>query len=79
VGAPVVGQTPVLIVVVFDNWQLDRELLGKKNCAYTEYSLLHDVLTISKVPVFVVHVINSLVETVMFVALSTATIENLML
>ena len=73
-GASDVGQTPVVIVVVFDNGQLDRDPLGKENRAYTEYSLLQDVLPISKVCVFVVHGINSLVETVLFVALSMATI-----
>ena len=76
-GAPDVGQTPVVIVVIFDNGQLDRDPLGKENCAYTVYSLLQDVLPISKVSVFAVHSINSLVETVLFVTLSTATIENL--
>ena len=79
VGASDVGQTPELIVVVFDNRQLDRDPLGKENCAYTEYTLLHDVLAISKVCVFVVHDINSLVETVLFVALSITMMKYLIL
>lgn len=77
VGESDVGQTPELIVVVFDSRQLDRDPLGKENSAYTEYALLHDVLVISKVCVFVVHDIDSLVKTVLLVALSMATMKNL--
>ena len=78
-GASDVGQTPVeLMVVLFDNRQLDRDPLGKENCANTEYTLSHDVLVISKVCMLVVQNINSLVKTMLFASLSTATMKNLM-
>lgn len=77
VGTSDVGQIPELIVVSFDNRQRDRNPLGKENSASTEYTLLHAVLVISNDCVFVLQDIDSVVKTMLFVALSTATMKNI--